>query len=153
MRKADLITGIIALIFSGFVIEESARMPQQAATFGPGVGFLPFWLGILMAVLSILLIGKAWRRPVDPKQKTIFPDRQAAIAIALVLASLAVYILLLEVLGFLVDTMLFAAFLLSVVMREKWKMTLLIASMTSFGLYVIFQVLLEVNLPKNMLGF
>lgn len=128
-------------------------MPQQSPTFGPGVGFLPFWLGVLMAILSILLIVTAWLRPPDPTKKVIFPGRQAVIAIVLVLASLAVYILLLEVLGFLVDTMLFAAFLLGVVMREKWKMTLLIASATSGGLYVIFQLLLEVNLPKNLFGF
>jgi hypothetical protein len=38
-------------------------------------------------------------------------------------------------------------------MREKWKMTLLIALITSVALYVIFQKLLEVNLPKNMFGF
>ena len=153
MKKADQITGIIVLIFSGFVIEESWRMPQQSATFGPGVGFLPFWLGVLMATLSILLIVTAWRRTTDSTKKTILPRRQALIAIVLVLTGLAVYILLLELSGFLVDTMLFTAFLLSVVMREKWKMTLLIALITSVGLYVIFRVLLEVNLPKNMFGF
>jgi len=32
-------------------------------------------------------------------------------------------------------------------------MTLVIASLTSIGLYVIFQKLLDVNLPKNMFGF
>jgi putative tricarboxylic transport membrane protein len=153
VKKADQITGIIVLIFSGFVIGESWRMPQQSATFGPGVGFLPFWLGVLMAILSILLIVTAWRRPTDSTKKAILPGRQAIIAIVLVLVGLAVYILLLELLGFLVDTMLFTAFLLSVVMREKWKMTLVIASLTSIGLYVIFQKLLEVNLPKNMFGF
>jgi len=153
MKKADQITGIIVLIFSGFIIEESWRMPQQSATFGPGVGFLPFWLGVLMAILSILLIVTAWRRQAAPTKKAVLPGRQALIAIVLVLTGLAVYILLLELLGFLVDTMLFTAFLLNVVMREKWKRTFLIALMTSVGLYVIFQKLLEVNLPKNMFGF
>lgn len=128
-------------------------MPQQRATFAPGVGFFPFWLGVLMAILSVLLIVNAWRRPADPTKKAIFPGRQAIIAIVLILAGLAVYIVLLEVLGFLLDTMLFTAFLLGVVMREKWKMTLLIASLTSGGLYVIFQLLLRVNLPVNMFGF
>lgn len=153
MKKADQITGIILLIFSGFVIEESWRMPQQSGTFGPGVGFLPFWLGVLMAILSILLIVTAWRRPADSTKKAILPGRQARIAIVLVLIGLAVYIVLLELFGFLVDTMLFTAFLLSVVMRERWKMTLLIALITSVALYVVFQKLLEVNLPKNMFGF
>ena len=106
-----------------------------------------------MAILSILLIVTAWLRPADPAKKATFPRRQALIAIVSVLAGLAVYISLLELLGFLVDTMLFTAFLLCVVMRERWKLTLLIAVLTSGGLYVIFQLLLEVNLPKNLFGF
>ena len=128
-------------------------MPQQRATFGPGVGFFPFWLGVLMAILSIFLILNAWQRPATPTKKSIFPGRQAFIAIGSVLTGLAGYIVLLEVLGFLLDTVLFTAFLLGVVEREKWKMTLLIATLTSGGLYVIFQILLGVNLPKNMFGF
>jgi putative tricarboxylic transport membrane protein len=154
MKRADQITGIIVLIFSGFIMEEAWRMPHGSASgFDPGVWFFPFWLGVLMAVLAILLLVTAWRRPVDPAKKAIFPGREPLIAIGLILAGLAVYILLLEVLGFLVDTVLFTTFLLRVVMREKWKMTLLIASITSISLYVIFQVLLKINLPKNMFGF
>jgi len=153
MKKADQITGVIVLIFSGVVIEESWKMPEQRATFAPGVGFFPFWLGVLMSILSILLIINAWLRPSEPAKKAIFPGRQAMKAIVLILTGLAVYIVLLEILGFLVDTMLFTAFLLGVVMREKWKMTFLIASLTSGGLYVIFQLLLGVKLPLNMFGF
>jgi len=128
-------------------------MPQQSATFGPGVGFFPFWLGVLMAILSILLILNTWRRSVAPTKGAIFPGRKAVITIVSVLVGLALYIALLEVLGFLVDTMLFTAFLLGVVEREKLKMTLLIATLTPAGLFVIFQLLLGVNLPKNMFGF
>ena len=153
MKKADQIIGIIVLIFSGFVIEESFRIPQQTASFEPGVRFLPFWLGVLMAILSIMLIVNVWRRPADPKKGGTLPGRQALIAIVLILAGLAGYIILLEVLGFLAGTMLFNTFLLGVVMREKWKWTLLIALVTSGALYVIFKVLLEVSLPKNIFGF
>jgi putative tricarboxylic transport membrane protein len=153
MKKADRITGVVTLVFSGFVIAESSRMPQQSAQFGPGVGFLPFWLGVIMAILSILLILNTLRRPADSAKRRIFPARQAIIAISLVLTSLAAYILLLEVFGFLADTMFFAAFLLGIVEREKWKRTLLIALLTSAGLYIVFRLLLGVNLPVNRFGF
>jgi len=152
MKKADRITGIVTLVFSGFVIEEASRMPQQSAHFGPGVGFLPFWLGVVMAILSIFLILKSWRTPADSSKK-IFPGRRPLIVIMSVMASLAAYIFLLEVLGFLLDTSVFVAFLLGVVEREKLKMTLLVTVLTSGGLYIVFQVLLGVSLPKNMLGF
>jgi hypothetical protein len=70
-----------------------------------------------------------------------------------VIASLAVYILTLEILGFLVGTGLLTAFLLGVVEREKWSTTVVVAVLNSVGLYLVFQVLLGVNLPTNRFGF
>lgn len=152
MRKADQVTGVIVLIFSIILMEKSWRMPQSA-TFGPGVGFLPFWLGALMAILSIVLIVKDLWRPVNPNERPIFPGLKATITLATLMGGLVAYILLLEVFGFLLDTALFSAFLLGIVEREKWPKAILVAVLNSGGLYLIFQVFLGVNLPKNMFGF
>jgi len=53
MRRADQITGIVMLIFSLIIAYTSWQMPQRVE-FGPGMGFLPFWLAVLMAVLSVM---------------------------------------------------------------------------------------------------
>jgi putative tricarboxylic transport membrane protein len=153
MKKADLITGIVLLILSGLVIGEALRMPPSAS-FGPGAGFLPFWVGVILAVLAVLLLASVWTRQVT-KKDTIspFPGKKALLAVTGVLGGLAAYIFLIEVLGFLVDTFLYVAFLLGVVERERWRMTVFVALFTTVGLYVIFQVLLTIGLPKNMFGF
>jgi putative tricarboxylic transport membrane protein len=152
MRKADRITGVIVLLFSIYLMEESWRMPPSA-TFGPGAGFLPFWLGALLALLSILLIVNAFRRPVVSTTKRIFPSGRVLLTLGAVIAGLAVYILTLEILGFLVGTGLLTAFLLGFAGRERWYTTILVAVLNAAGLYVIFQVLLGVNLPSNRFGF
>ena len=152
MRKADQITGIVMLIFSLAIIVESSRMPPSA-TFGPGVGFLPFWLGVLMAILSILLYAKAWRQRVPPNAPKVFPGPKALITLLITVAGLTAYILLIEVLGFILGTAFLTAFLLGVVEREKWLTTVLVAVLNSGALFVIFQILLGVTLPKNMFGF
>ena len=153
MKKADKIIGMIGLVLSGFVIEETFRMPHEGGTFEPGIRFLPFWLGVLMAILSVLLMINAWRRSAETTKKVVLPDRQALISNALILGGLAAYIFFLESLGFLVGTLLFNLFLMAVVMRAGWKMTLGVGLGTSVALYVIFQTLLAVPLPKNMFGF
>jgi len=153
MKKADLITGVILLVISGYVIQEAWRMPPSA-TFGPGSGFLPFWLGVLLTVLAVILLATAWRRQATEKDgKSPFPGKRALIAIGSVLGGLAVYIVLIEVLGYLVDTFLYVAFLLGIVERERWPMTVGVAVLTTAGLYIIFQVLLGITLPSNMFGF
>ena len=70
MKKAEMITGVFLLILSGLVIWEASQMPPPAS-FAPGAGFLPFWLGVLLAVLATILFVSAWRRPAtenDPKR-------------------------------------------------------------------------------------
>ena len=106
-----------------------------------------------MAMLSVLLILNAYRQVAAPTQRSIFPGGKALRTLGTVGAGLATYILLLEVLGFLVGTGLLTAFLLGFVEREKWSTTLLVAVLNSVGLYVVFQRLLGVNLPMNRFGF
>lgn len=157
MKRANQITGIVLLIFSGYVIVASMQMPLRQITgrtnFAPSTGFLPMWLGVLMAILSILLIVNATLQQVDSTREAVFPRGRALLAVPLFLAGLAAYIVLLEVLGYLLSTALLTAFLLRFVMQAGWKRTFLVAVSASIVLFVIFQVLLHVDLPKNMLGF
>ena len=66
---------------------------------------------------------------------------------------MAAYIVLLDVLGYLAGTLLLNIFLMRVVMRAQWKLSLWVPAVASVSLYVVFQVMLGVNLPKNMFGF
>ena len=57
-----------------------------------------------------------------------------------------------EVLGFVLNTFLFVAYLMLAVERERMKLTFLVAILTTAGLYVIFQVLLGITLPRGVFG-
>ncbi|MCL4488001.1 MAG: tripartite tricarboxylate transporter TctB family protein [Chloroflexi bacterium] len=152
MKKADQITAIVLAVFSLLVIEESAKM-QLTAEFAPGYGFFPFWLGVLMLILSIMLLVDARQRPEALDEKAPFPERQGLVNVALVLAALGVYAFLMEPLGYILDTLLLTGLLLKGVEREPWKITLLVTVGMTIALYVIFQILLGVTLPKGFLGF
>lgn len=152
MKKADLITGSVLLALSGFVIWESWRMPPSA-TFGPGAGFLPFWTGVIVAGLSVILFLTAWFRKVDPEDPPVFPGRKALTTVGLVLLALALYTVFMESLGFLANTLLFVAFLMAVVQREGFKLTASVALLTTAGLYIVFHLLLGITLPRSPFGF
>ncbi len=152
MRRADQITGIITLIFGAAVMEGSRRMPPSN-TFGPGAGFMPFWLGLLMAAFSIMLIVNSTRQPVKSGGGFPFPTGRPVLAILETVGGLAAFILFIETLGFLISTALLTAFLLRVVERERWLTTATVAVANAIGLYIVFQVLLGAGLPKNFLGF
>ncbi len=155
MNKVDP-TGVVGLMLSVFVMEESWRMPTQAVagrtTFTPWPGFLPFWVSLVMAILSLLLLISTARQPADAKKKAFFPNAHAWKAVALFTASLVAYIFLLDVLGYLAGTFLLNIFLMRVVMQAEWKLSLWVPAIASVSLYVVFQVMLGVNLPKSILG-
>jgi putative tricarboxylic transport membrane protein len=153
MKKAEMITGIFLLVLSGLVIWEALQMPPSA-TFGPGPAFLPFWLGVLLAVFATILFISALYRPATEKDnESVFPGKQALFTIMAVLVGLAAYILLIDVLGYLADTFLFIVFLVRIVEREPWPLTLIVAVATTAGLFITFQILLKITLPSNMFGF
>jgi len=106
-----------------------------------------------MALLSVLLLVNASRQSRDAAGHSPFPDRKAMLAIAATVGAMAAFILLMELLGFLLATTLLSAFLLGVVERERWLTTVFVAVGNAVGLYIVFQVLLGVSLPKNLLGF
>ena len=134
MKKADVITGIFLLVLAGGTIWGARQMPQSA-TFGPGAGFLPFWVGVILVLLAVILLASAWTRKLTVKDTTNpFPRTKALLAITGVLGGLAAYILLIEVLGFLTDTFLYVAFLLGIVERERWQVTLGVAVLTTASL-------------------
>jgi hypothetical protein len=108
---------------------------------------------LLLAVLAVILIVSAWRRPRDPDDRSPFPAKNALISVTLVLAGLGIYIFLLWWLGFIVDTFLLVAFFMKGVEREQWRMTLMVAALTTGALYIVFETLLRIGIPKNMFGF
>lgn len=152
MKRADQITGCITLIFSLTLMEGSRRMPPSA-TFGPGAGFLPFWCGALLAILSILLVVDAFRRPAAAVMKPVFPTAGVLLILGAVVGGLTVYMLTLELLGFLIATGLLTAYLLGFVQKVRWTTAVAVAVANSAALYIVFKVLLGVSLPANRFGF
>jgi putative tricarboxylic transport membrane protein len=151
MRRADQITAIVLLVFSTAVMEGSRRMPPSM-TFGPGAGFLPFWLAAAMGLLAVILLVNATRERAGGPPAP-FPGGWAMARIVATAASLAAFILLLETIGFLLATTLLSAFLLGVIQRERVVVTVVVALANAFSLYIIFQRFLGVSLPKSALGF
>ena len=151
MKKADLITACVLLALSGFVIWESWQMPPSA-TFGPGPGFLPLWMGVIVGGLAVILFLTALFRPHDPNEPSLFPARKGLTAVGLVLLGLVLYTVLMETLGFLANTLLFVAFLMAVVQREGFKVTAAVSVLTTAALYIIFHVLLGITLPRGPFG-
>ena len=150
MSTIDRISWSVLLVFGVFVIYESLQINYYGSDFGPGPGFFSFWLGVLVVGLSVVEIGRALRKTVA-LPAGFFPDRAGVVRIACLLGALVAVVLMLDRLGYSLTMFLFCGFLLRVLGRQSWWLTLVLAGLGSFGTAYIFRLLL-VMLPGGILG-
>ena len=115
----------------------------------PGPGFFPFFLGLTLAILSIIAF-------IFPEQKkkmaAVWDDWQKGRGIVSIFAGLIVYLLLVRTLGFYIDTFLLMTFLLKMSGEKGYKRPLLIALLTVGVTYLLFHKLLFIPFPQGLLG-
>jgi putative tricarboxylic transport membrane protein len=137
---------------------------------GPGPGFFPLWLGILLSVLALFWVVQVLRAaPASTTGST--PEREPDSApddepdnepadepaggrqVVLVLAGLVALVPLLDLFGYQLSMSLFVLYVLLVVSRRKPVGAVVIAVLAGFGVYALFANVLQVYLPTASLGF
>ena len=140
-------------IFGLLVCYGSYRMDIGTPS-SPGPGFIPFLSAMVMvgSSLSILFIGiiKKLKSPKAEKSALTFHGFKDVL---LIILSLTGFMSLLNLLGFILCTLLFMAFLLRIVAYQKWKTVVLGSLFTSLGAFLLFQWILKCQLPTGIIGF
>jgi putative tricarboxylic transport membrane protein len=150
-KRADAVAAIILISFSGYVIVNSLSMPIYAQ-YGPGPGLFPLGLGIILAVSSLALLWDGIN-PRKADKPSPFQEKRGMISITLAILGLVGYAILITKLGYLITTFLLVIFLMMVVARDKVKTTVLTAVGVTLLLYLIFEIGLQMRLPKGPFGF
>ena len=150
MRRADQACGLLLLAF-GVSFAAGARQFPYTSPSGPGSGFLPFWLGLVMSVLAFGLVVRA-TRATDPGPAWL-PSGRPAARILVVTAATAVFIALMGVVGMALGTVLFLVGVLRFLEGHGWTATLGVAVGTALANWLIFSFWLGVPFPVGVLGF
>jgi hypothetical protein len=141
----------VVLLLLGSAIAIGGLRYGWGSLDNPGAGFVPFLAGAAIAGFSAITLVrslvKGWRPLADLWAGTRW--RRPLIAIV----CLVLYAVFLRDLGFLISTFILAAFLYRMLEPSGWTETLVAAALTTLGFYLVFQVWLEVQLPKGPLTF
>jgi putative tricarboxylic transport membrane protein len=139
---------IVFLIFSCLVMIESVRLKLNTI-HNPGPGFMPFFLGLSLAILSILSLFFPDLRKKGPG---FWNDWQRGQSTFYMFAGLIAYLLLFKVLGFYVDTFLLMVYLIKISGEKGYKRLLLVSLLTMAVTYLLFYKLLFIPFPQGLLG-
>jgi len=147
--------GIAAIFFLaiGVFFVLYARTVEIGTFTEPGPGFLPFWGGLTLVAMSIILFLKSYSRKAETVMPSFLPQPDSWKRVLAVFLSLIAYNLLLTPLGFTVTTFLFLVFLVKFIFPQTWKRSLVVGALGSIFARLLFINFLETQLPRGLLGF
>lgn len=146
---SQLWSGLIGLVLGAIVVWQGYEHDIGVVT-EPGTGFVLFYVGWLMVVLSAVMLLVAIREggaPIAALWQGVRWSRPM-IAIGLLIA----FALVFERLGFLLSTMALLIGLMRLIDPVPWLRALPIAVLAPLGSWFVIQKLLKVALPAGMLG-
>ncbi len=152
MRKYQIGSAVF-LLAVGALFSFEARTLKIGRIVQPGPGFFPFWLGLALMLLSLMLLLQCMRGKiiVETDGTPLWKGLQWPKVIFL-LGVLLLYALFLESLGYLLATFLLMFFLFRGIETQKWSVVIAGSVVTSLFTYILFRLWLQVQLPLGLWG-
>jgi putative tricarboxylic transport membrane protein len=152
MTRVHQAASLLIIAFSAWVGYEAYHLTYYTR-LGPGPGFFPFWLALLMGALAAIWFVQLWLRPLPGRAIDFIPSRAGVLRIAALVLAVAAFGLLLDKVGFSVLMFVFLLFLLVALGRQNVVVTLAVSILGSFGIHYVFSRYLNVHLPASAFDF
>lgn len=144
IKSFDKISGILFLLISILFISESLKISGSAYGSVVGPKIYPLILGIVLGILSLRLLYEAFKQASDKKETMKLDYKKFAI----IFISAIVYVLLLEIIGYVISTFIFLVVAFQVMEKGRVIQTLIISTIFSYGVYAMYVNLLGGALPR-----
>ena len=135
------------MALGGFTAWQSEKL-SLGSPRRPGPGFFPFYLGLLLILIGIIIFIQGMKQKPKPSETGLKRGR-----VAIVLGAIFAYSFLLEPLGYLFSTFFLMFLLLKMMVKKGWWFAPEVACFISLGSYILFKIWLKVLLPVGLLGF
>jgi hypothetical protein len=146
-RSVELGVASLLLFFSIGVMADSWRIGISWAEDGPRAGYFPFYIGLGLAAISLLLILRqleCWR--ID---RRIFADRAQLRCVWSVFWPTVVYVTLIAPIGIYGASILLMVYFMRKHGAYRWAPCLTISLAVAAVLFITFEIWFGVPLPKG----
>ncbi len=155
MKRPYQITSVVFILFSAFIAREALEL-KYYTSLGPGPGFFPFWLSMIMIVLSGFMFYHATWGKSDPMPADFFASRVGYLKALAVCVSIVFVVFAMEEVGFKITMAIFFVWLLATLGRLKglvgWVSMAAVVVGGSWGAFYVFNDMLKVPLPTGAFG-
>lgn len=141
--------GLFLFIVAAVYLYLSYQLPNYP--YAPiDADVIPKGLGILMLILSVALFFSRAKEAEGEKTKRDIPKKELLVLVA-VFAMIFSYIILFEIIGFIIMTSLFIFFCSLFLGYRKLKTNIVVSLLFPIIMYVIFVNALGISLPRGIL--
>ena len=142
----DTLSASVLLLVSILICIGSLYSLPYGAFKLPGPGFLPFWSGLLLGLMSLGLLV----RSISRSRRSIGNLFSGGLRKPLfIFCSLLAYSLLFQTLGYVLCNFLFTASTVLLLERRRF-VAFMTGSITAFASYLVFDIFLRIPLPKGV---
>ena len=152
MRKADIVVALGLMLVGFLAIGDSIRLGFGWGMSGPEAGFFPFYmgLGIFICTFFILLRAIKTYKKEGPGKPLILEGGLQQILWVLIPAIGVV--LLTELIGLHLATVLYLAFYMAWVGKMHWAKVILLSILVPLVIYILFDKIFLIPLPEGFWG-
>lgn len=141
----------IFLAFALFYFYIAMGLKYWGGAYAPGPGFIPRWTSGAMIVLSAFALKKSFKEKGPVLSEVLPKDRTGRINLFVCWGALLFLMFFVEKLGFVLTASLALTAMLS--RGTKWPKAALIGVSLTLICFVIFKVLLQMQIPVNQFGW
>ncbi len=145
--RSDQASGMVLVLLALFVGWQNTSYPLGTLQ-EPGPGYVPLLLAIFLGLTGVLVAVRGTRA--QPLRAIPWPEAPRAVVI-LIACGVAAYAL--ERVGYRITIFGLLVFFLGVVERKRWYSVLILALAFSLLSFLLFDTLLQVQLPQGPWGF
>jgi hypothetical protein len=145
----EAVVAALLLALGVVVIVESRRLGAGWTSDGPGAGYFPFYIGLIIAISSAAIFVQAL---FGKKRNTaVFLDSVQLKRVMSVLLPALLYVLAIKLLGLYVASAIYIALFMVVLGKYSWLKSVLVALAVNALLIFMFEVWFKVPLFKGTL--
>lgn len=150
----DAVVAVLILIMGGVVIFGSRKLGSEWTTDGPGAGYFPFYIGLILCISGIGVLYQALAG--KEKNTEVFVDREQLGRVFSVLIPAAVYVGAIQFVGIYVASAIYIALFMIILGKYSWLKSVIVAVAVNTLFFMMFEVWFKVPLHKGSfdpLGF
>jgi hypothetical protein len=145
----EAVVALLIIVLGAVVLQGSSKLGSGWTTDGPGAGYFPFYIGVILCISGV---GTLYQAVLGKNKNTsIFVDSEQLKRVLSVLIPAAVYVLAIQFLGLYVASSIYVALFMIILGKYSPLKSVIVGVAMSVVFFMMFEVWFKVPLFKGSL--